>query len=160
MRRTITCCGVLFFIFAGMAAPASAGIEMVRIAFDPSGKDTGTNRHLNREVVVIKNTGGKKRNLDGWYLHDRGRDHTIIVGEGAVLAPGDVLRIHSGRGKDTVATGCPADGDDCRTFYDLYWDLEEYVWDNSGDRAVLHRPSDRVVDRCRYGDAAESPKRC
>jgi hypothetical protein len=31
--------------------------------YDPAGSDTGTNAHINKEIVVIKNSTGKARIL-------------------------------------------------------------------------------------------------
>ena len=40
-------------------------------------------------------------------------------------------------------------GDGLRTRHDLYWGMENYVWNNTGDRAVLSNRDDRLIDRCR-----------
>lgn len=153
-KRSLAVIAVLALL--GFDDGASAAIRMKRIYFNPPGADTGSNRSLNKEYVVIKNTGSKKRSLDGWKLLDKGADHRYRFPD-IILAPGDYARVHTGRGDDSGATGCNGD---CVTFFDLYWDLKHYVWNNDGDVAKLKKPSGVVADRCGYGEGAESPKRC
>ena len=142
------------------AAPAFAGgIEITRIAFNPKGADDGSNRHLNKETVYLRNTGNRTIDMSGWKLHDAGRDHVYRFGDLRV-EPGDIVRIHSGRGNDGGVAGCPAGGGDCQTWLDLYWDLENYVWNNTSDTATLRKPSGDIADRCRYRVSATSPKGC
>lgn len=153
MLKTIA---VALAVVVGAAAPAAAGIEILEIRFNPNGKDTGKNAHLNREYVFVENTGSEKRSLRGWKLHDRGRDHVYRFGR-IMLAPGDYLRVHSGRGETVAGSGCNGS---CHSFLDLYWGLDEYVWGNRTDTATLRDRKGAVVDRCHYGKAAKSPKTC
>jgi hypothetical protein len=55
---------------AGFASPASAAIKITKIYCDSPGADTGTNKSLNAEYVVIKNTGTTRKALTGWTLRD------------------------------------------------------------------------------------------
>ena len=65
-------------VFAlGLVAPADASPLQIRgsvhinfVRYDPAGPDTGTNAHINKEIVVIKNSTGKARILTGWTLRD------------------------------------------------------------------------------------------
>lgn len=157
-QRVVMAMGVLVFA-VGAAAPASAKVEIRKIAFNPTDKDSGTNKHLNKEWVFIRNTGSNTRSLDGWKLHDKGRDHRYVFGE-VTLEPGDYLWVHTGTGDDGGGAGCPSGEGGCTNFFDLFWDLEHYVWNNTGDVATLRKASGKVVDRCRYGSKASSPKRC
>lgn len=59
------------------AAPASAGIAIKRISFDPAGADTGTNSHLNKEFVLLKNTGQTDVQMRGWKVFDKGATTSI-----------------------------------------------------------------------------------
>lgn len=148
----ITAVATLFIAFA---APAQAAIEIRRINFNPDGRDNGDNSHLNREYVYLVNTGSRPVQLRGWKIFDRGRAHVYRFGA-LYLRPEETVHLRTGRGDDGAAVcreGCPA-------FYSFYWDLTEYVWDNDGDRATVTDDNGRVRDRCRYGSAASSPKRC
>lgn len=155
MRRRIAVL-LICLLVVGLAAPASAAIRIKRINFNPPGSDSGTNRHLNREWVRIKNTGTRTRSLEGWRLQDRGRDHTYRFGE-LTLGAGEYVRVHTGRGQDSAVTGCNGH---CFTYYDFYWDLDNYVWNNDGDRATLKNDDGEVIDRCAYNSSADSPKAC
>jgi hypothetical protein len=138
------------------ASGAAAKVEITKIVFDPKGKDTGTNQHLNRERVIIDNMGSRTKNLKGWKLYDKGRDYVYRFRTRLRLEPGDRIILHTGRGENlygSCSAGCPV------TIV-LFWNLKNYVWDNLGDVATLKRPSGTVADRCRYGPSAQSPKRC
>lgn len=142
-------------LLAALPAPASAGIEIRKIAFDPKGPDSGTNAHLNKEFVYLENTGARRVDLSGWKLHDKGRDHVYRFSD-LRLSPGDTLTLRTGRGDDAAAV-C---GGDCPVYYYSHWNLRHYVWNNRGDVATLRRANGTIADRCRYGRAATNPKRC
>ncbi len=105
---------------------------------------------------MVKNTGERRTSLDGWKLHDKGRGHAYRFSN-ITLRPGEYVRVHTGRGDDGAVTGCNGH---CFTYYDFYWDLDSYVWNNDGDAATLKNRAGDVVDRCRYGASASSPRRC
>ena len=162
--RTISICVVGALILG--AGPASAAMEVRKIAFDPAGPDSGDAGHLRKELVVIKNTGSRAVTLDGWRIFDAGRDHVYVFGDRSRgndvftdirLRPGEYVRIHSGRGQDSATASAHGD---TRTFYDFYWDLDNYVWNNDGDRATLKNASKTVIDRCAYTASADSPAAC
>ena len=77
--RIILVGGVIVGLLA-MPGMAMAGIKIKAIYFDPPGSDTGSNSHLNKEYVVIKNTGNDGRQLRRWKLFDKGRIHTYKFG--------------------------------------------------------------------------------
>jgi hypothetical protein len=136
--------GLLFGLLA-MPATALAGIKIKAIYFDPPGTDTGSNSHLNKEYVVIKNTGNQGRQLRRWKLFDKGRIHTYRFGRFKLRA-GRSVKVHTGRGSDTR--------------FHLYWDMGNYVWNNDGDKATIKTKGGRTVDKCSYGSTASSPKKC
>jgi hypothetical protein len=91
---------------------------------------------------------------------DRGRDHVYRFTSKLNLDPGDTIHLRTGSGDDGAPTcemgkPCPE-----HAHYDLYWNLDNYVWDNDGDLATLKNHEGEVVDRCRYAASADSPKRC
>ncbi|MDQ3645488.1 MAG: lamin tail domain-containing protein [Actinomycetota bacterium] len=164
MKRTMFL--VVLMLSIAMAAPAAAAIKITKIRFNPPGPDTGTNEHLRKELVVIKNTGSRTVRLDGWRIVDAGRDHVYVFGDpnrgndvftDIRLRPGGYVRIHSGRGQDLATASAHGD---TPTYYDFYWDLDDYVWNNGGDRARLIRPNRNVVDSCAYAASADSPHTC
>jgi hypothetical protein len=137
-RRRRVMVALVAAVVSVTAVPASAkgGIQITQITYDPSGPDTGTNRHLNREVLVIRNNGSKVKSLSGWTLRDAGSQHVYRIPSGFRLRPGKVVRIHSGRGSNDSN--------------DLYWRRSWYVWNNTGDRAVLKNAQGSAVDTCKY----------
>ena len=148
------------------AAPANAAIRIKKIAFNPAGADSGTNRHLNQEWIIIKNSGDQTRRVDGWKIHDRSRDHSYVLGDTSQgddvftdirLQPGGYIRLRTGQGQDSATASSHGD---IPTHYDFYWDLDQYVWNNDGDRATLKNRAGDVVDRCAYTATADSPKLC
>jgi hypothetical protein len=143
IRLALVC--VLIGSLFGIAAPASAGIKIKAISFDPAGNDTGSNSHLNKVLVVVKNTGRKAKQLKGWKLIDRGRDHTFRFPRFKLRA-GRTVKIHTGRGSDNR--------------FNLYWRNEWYIWNNDGDTATLRTKGGRTASRCSYSSSTSSPKRC
>jgi len=142
--RIILVGGVIVGLLA-MPGMAMAGIKIKAIYFDPPGSDTGSNSHLNKEYVVIKNTGNDGRQLRRWKLFDKGRIHTYKFGRFKLRA-GRSVKVHTGRGTDTR--------------FHVYWGMGNYVWNNDGDRATLKTKGGRTVSRCSYSSTASSPKRC
>lgn len=138
----------LFVVSA--AAPALAAIRFRAIYYDP-GSTALTNYNINKEYVVIKNTGTRAKYLTGWRLIDV---RTAANGGNQVykfptfkLAAGAVVRVHSGKGT--------------RTAHDLYWGLSHFVWGNSSDTAYLRNSSGTLIDTCGYSSATDpSPASC
>jgi hypothetical protein len=137
-----------------LAAPADAAI--LRIHFDPPGKDDGSGMSFNQEYIVIKNTGDSKRSITGWRIHDAGRDHTYVFGQ-TPLEPGECAVLRTGVGGDGRSLGGMPK---CIGQRDRHWDLDNYVWNNDGDKATLRNASKKVRDACRYTASADSPKAC
>jgi hypothetical protein len=127
-----------------LAAPASGAIRITKIYYDPPGKDTGTNAHLNKEWVRIRNTGASKVALKGWTLRDTsGHVYTFPK---ASIGPGKVLYVHTGSGSNTVRH--------------KYWGEDNYVWNNDGDKATLRRANGTKADSCRYAGGAPGYVTC
>ena len=160
MRRLRTISTFVGIVLLVGAAPANAAVEIRRIQFDPSGEDTGSNRHLNREYIYLVNTGNNAKQLRDWKGFDRDRDHVYRF-TATYLEPGDTIRLRTGRGRFDGAPACEV-GKPCpeNAHYNFYWGLENYVWNNDGDTATLKNDEGAVVDRCRYTASVSSPKRC
>lgn len=90
----------------------SSGGKIHRIVYNPPGSDTGANWHLNKEKVVLHNTGARRRNIGGWKIRDIA-GHRYRIPDGVRLGPDRYVRLHTGNGY----TG---NGSNDRN--DLFWD--------------------------------------
>jgi hypothetical protein len=143
MIRPLAIAAVSVFALAGLAGPAHASSAQGRgsvhinfVRYDPAGPDTGTNAHINKEIVVIKNSTGKARILTGWTLRDTA-GHVYHFPQ-TRLRSGHSVTVHTGKGHNRPGQ--------------RYWGQGNYVWNNDGDRATLRNSSFSLIDRCRWGD--------
>lgn len=118
------------------ANPAEAAIPVrfTKVQYDSPGTDNGTNWSLNAEWVVITNKGTTSRNMTGWTLRDASGH--VFRFPTFTLARGASVKVHTGRGTNT------------RT--DLFWKQTAYVWNNSGDKAILKTSGGTTVDTCSW----------
>jgi hypothetical protein len=124
-----------------VTAPASAdshqgGLHLGRIQYDSPGKDTGSKTSLNAEWVDIHNNGKSKLQLKGYKLKDN-TGYTYTFGSYNIGA-GKTVKVRTGQG--TNASGV------------RYWGRGSYVWNNTGDKARLIKPSGTQLDSCSWGD--------
>jgi hypothetical protein len=137
--KRIIICGLVSALAVLVVAPAgNAAIRIVKIYFDSPGADTGSNSSLNAEWIRLKNTGTKARSLTNWRIRDRGGDHVYRFGT-YTLGAGKTVTIHTGNGSNTARN--------------RYWRLDNYVWNNDGDKATLKKPNGTIVDTCSYSGA-------
>jgi Lamin Tail Domain len=123
-------------------APAAAGaIKISRIYFDSPGNDTGSNSSLNAEWITLKNTGNSSKSLGNWRVSDRS-GHVYRFASGFRLGGGATVKLHTGNGSNSA--------------HHRYWRMNQYVWNNDGDRARLRRPDGTTVDRCSYSGAGSA----
>ncbi|WP_238696902.1 lamin tail domain-containing protein [Streptomyces sp. E5N298] len=132
---------------AALAVPATAAdhdhdrraerqsVEISRVQYDSPGRDTRSNRSLNKEWVEITNNSRRAVNLDGWTLKDED-GHTYIFRHYRLDGRATV-RVHTGQGRDTGT--------------DLYQDRRHYVWDNRSDTATLRNDHRRFIDSESWG---------
>ena len=132
--RTITVVLATAFLLA-VPAQAFAAIRIAEANYDSAGSDTGSNSSMNDEWVVIKNTGSKARSLNGWVLKDTA-GHVYRFGS-YTLAAGARVKVHTGSGDNTRRH--------------RYWGADYYVWNNTGDKAILKNAGGSVVDTCSWG---------
>lgn len=117
------------------AASRQGGLHLGKIQYDSPGKDTRTNTSLNAEYVDIHNNGKSKLQLKGCKLKDdTGYTYTF---PGYTVAAGRTVRVHTGKGKNSGAH--------------VYWNRGSYVWNNTGDKARLIKPSGSLLDSCSWG---------
>jgi hypothetical protein len=125
---------LLVIVFMLMAGPASAAVKITKIYADSPGSDGGSNKSLNAERVVIRNTGSSAVQLKGWTLRDSA---SHVYGFGSFsLGAGKTVAIHTGDGGNNKLH--------------RYWGQEWYVWNNAGDTAILRRSSGALADKCSY----------
>ncbi|MCW8122466.1 lamin tail domain-containing protein [Streptomyces violaceoruber] len=130
---------------AAVAVPASAAdhdhrakrpsVEISRVQYDSPGRDTRSNRSLNKEWVEITNNTRRAVNLNGWTLKDED-GHTYTFRHYRLDGRATV-RVHTGQGRDTR--------------HDVYQDRRTYVWDNRSDTATLRNDDRRFVDSESWG---------
>ncbi|GAA2705111.1 lamin tail domain-containing protein [Streptomyces anthocyanicus] len=130
---------------AAVAVPAAAAdhdhrakrpsVEISRVQYDSPGRDTRSNRSLNKEWVEITNNTRRAVNLDGWTLRDED-GHTYTFRHYRLDGRATV-RVHTGQGRDTRS--------------DVYQDRRNYVWDNRSDTATLRNDHRRFVDSESWG---------
>ncbi|MEU0153506.1 glycerophosphodiester phosphodiesterase family protein [Micromonospora fulviviridis] len=88
------------------------------------------------EHVVLRNVSDQPVDVSGWYLRNQASDR-IVVGDGYVIPPGGLLRVHTGRGTD-----------DATAYHDgratAFWN------GTNGGSAGLHRADGAIVDLYAY----------
>ena len=117
-------------------AQAAPPVRFSRVQYDSPGSDTGSNRSLNAEWAQLHNYGSRTRALTGWTIRDRS-GHVYRFPRFS-LKPGRSVRLHTGRGQNSAS--------------DLYWRQGAYVWNNTGDRAILRNKAGSRVDTCTWID--------
>lgn len=118
------------------AVPAQAAptIRFVKVYFDSPGDDTGANSSLNAEWARIKNFGARARTLTGWTIRDpQGHVYRFPT---FTLKAGATVTLHTGRGTNTAAH--------------VYWRQDGYVWNNTGDKAILKNRAGTRIDVCTW----------
>jgi Lamin Tail Domain len=135
--------------FAGMStmsASASAlpTVRIARVVYNPSGTDTHANSQLNREYVVLKNTGKHAVTVTGWTLRDTSR-HVYSFGRFTIKA-GASVTVHTGTGTNTAKN--------------VYQDRGWYVWNNTHDTATLRTTAGRTVATCHWSRAGSGAVNC
>ncbi|MFI6388807.1 lamin tail domain-containing protein [Nonomuraea sp. NPDC050540] len=121
----------------GMPAQAAApAVQIIKVYYDSPGKDTRSSTSLNAEYVVLKNTTRKPIQMEKWILRDKtGYKYRFLA---LVLKPGKTVTVRTGTGDDGTST--------------VYWNRGQYVWNNDGDTASIHRSSDlKKIDTCSWG---------
>lgn len=104
-----------------------ADLAVAEIDADAEGDDR---ENLNDEYVVFENVGDDEIDLSRWTVTDEA-NHVYRFPDGATLAPGERLTLHTGEGED-------GDGD-------FYWGSEGPVWNNDGDTIFVHDAEGRPV---------------
>lgn len=128
---------VLLVPTSTLPADAASPVRLVRAQYDSPGADDGSNKSLNAEWVKITNHSKKRRALTGWTLRDKQKH--IYRFPKLTLKPGASVWVHTGSGTNTRRH--------------LYWRENYYVWNNTGDKAILKNKGGSTVDTCTWDDA-------
>jgi len=139
---TVVAATALTLAVATPASPALAASRAVQIAavqYDSPGTDRGSNKSLNAEWVLIRNTSKKARKLNGFTVSDKA-GHTYTFGK-LTLAAGASVRLHTGKGSNSKKN--------------RYWGSSWYIWNNDGDTAVLRTKKGSKVDSCSWSGGAQ-----
>jgi hypothetical protein len=138
IRALIVACLVTALSLIALPANAASAIQLRKIQYDPSGSDVpATNHQLNSEYVTIKNTGTTIRTLTSWTVRDLA-NHVYTI-PSFKLGAGKSVRLHTGKGTNSST--------------DLYWGKAWYVWNNTGDKAIVCDSSGALKDTCSWGDS-------
>ena len=123
---------------------STSGVKIVQIYFDSPGPDDHSNASLNAEWVQLENVAGSRKTITGWTLHDASTHQYTFPA--TALAAGATLRVHTGQGVNNAGN--------------RYWASSGYIWNNSGDTALLRNSRRTVVARCAYTSAADPVTNC
>lgn len=124
-------------LIAAPAAQAAPVVRFTKIYFDSPGSDTGSNTSLNAEWARVKNFSSKARVLTGWTIRDaQGHVYKFPT---FTLRAGYTVTLHTGSGANTATN--------------LYWREDNYVWNNSGDKAILKNRTGAKIDTCSFTSA-------
>jgi hypothetical protein len=140
---TALCC-VAALAFTAIPAEAASPIKFTTIRYDSPGKDTRSNASLKAEYVTIKNTGSKARTLTGWTLRDAS-GHVYKFGT-FKLGAGKSVKIRTGSGTNTSRN--------------RYWGADNYVWNNTKDKATLRTAKGTKIDTCSWTTKDHGTKTC
>ena len=134
-----------------LAAPAAEAavvkpLDIVKIHFDPPGKDLAKNSGYNQEYIQVKNTGSSTLTLTGYVIRDNG-PQKFSFPTGTKLGAGKTLTIRSGTGRNSSST--------------LYWNKASYIWNNTGDSARTYTDKGKLLETCTYtSTGTASTKSC
>ncbi|WP_249998186.1 lamin tail domain-containing protein [Actinoplanes sp. M2I2] len=129
---------LLGVVVATPAQAAEAPVYFSRINYDSPGSDTRSNVSLNGEWFRLSNSTKKAIQLKDFTVRDTA-NHIYKFGS-YVLNPGKSVTVHTGKGTD----GKPA-------ATDRYWGSGAYIWNNTGDTAILRSATGKTINSCTFG---------
>lgn len=138
-HRLVTAVASTAAVLGALVVPASSAeaapaVRFVKAYVNSPGPDNGSNASLNAEWIRVKNTSSRAKVLTGWTIRDP-QGHVFRF-PAFRLKGGAVVTVHSGSGRNTASN--------------LYWDADWYVWNNTGDRAILKNRAGGTVDTCSW----------
>jgi hypothetical protein len=141
--------GLVMAVGLVMATGPSAQAAVYRmqiheIYYNSPGPDYGGNSSLNHEWVQLHNNSGSAISLPDWTLRDKA-GHIFRFGS-YTIEPHGYVTIHTGKGAGT------------RT--DRYWNRSWYIWNNTGDTAILENQHGTVIGKCSYQGTSQGYTYC
>jgi Predicted hydrolase (metallo-beta-lactamase superfamily) len=88
--------------------------------------------NLQNEWVQISNTGSSPVSLNGWKIEDEGNKHTYAF-QFYTLNAGTTVTVHTGKGTNSAT--------------ELYWQLDDPIWNNNGDTAYLYDNNGKLISK-------------
>jgi lamin tail-like protein len=117
-----------------VAQAATHRMQIYEIWYNSPGPDRGGNTSLNHEWVKLHNTSAASINLAHWTLRDKA-GHVFVFGS-YTIKPHGYVTIHTGHGSGTQT--------------DQYWNHSWYIWNNTGDTAILRNQNGNTIASCTY----------
>ncbi|MGE5457620.1 MAG: lamin tail domain-containing protein [Methanococcaceae archaeon] len=88
--------------------------------------------NLQDEWVQISNTGSSPVSLNGWKIEDEGNKHTYTF-QSYTLNAGTTVTVFTGKGTNSAT--------------ELYWQLDDPIWNNDGDTAYLYDDNGKLISK-------------
>jgi hypothetical protein len=143
-KRFINAAAVTFSAVAltmAASAPAEAATPAIQITlayYNSPGSDRGSNASLNAEYIRLTNKRSYTINVKSWTLRDLA-GHVYKFASDFRLAPGASVYVHTGKGTNSSAH--------------RYWGMSWYVWNNTGDKAIVRNAAGTTIDTCSWGSS-------
>lgn len=134
-------------LVVGADSQAQAAVYRMQIReiyYNSPGPDYGGNSSLNHEWVQLHNRSGSSISLSSWTLRDKAGH--IFKFASYTIKPHGYVTIHTGKGTGTQT--------------DRYWNHSWYIWNNTGDTAILENQHGAVIDRCSYQGTSQDYTYC
>ncbi|MEC4017802.1 lamin tail domain-containing protein [Streptomyces sp. H27-D2] len=144
LLAAVALAGGLLAAAPAQAAAHQSGLHLGAIQYDSPGRDTRTNASLNAEWVDIHNNSRSSVQLKGYKLKDN-TGYAYTFGSYRIGA-GKTVKVRTGRGNN--ASGV------------VYWNRGSYVWNNTGDKARLLKPSGAQRDSCSWSGSGGGAASC
>jgi hypothetical protein len=135
-RGAAAAAAFLVLPFTISQADAASPLRFSGAQYNSPGSDTGSNASLNAEWIRVTNHGNRTRTMTGWTIRDAA-GHVYRFPKFR-LRPGSSVRLHTGKGQNTRRN--------------LYWGSGWYIWNNTGDKALLKNRAGVRIDVCRWGN--------
>ncbi len=86
--------------------------------------------NLKDEWVKVTNKGSSPVSMNGWKIQDEGSKHTYTF-PSYTLDSGSTVSVYTEKGTDSAA--------------ELYWQLDDQIWNNDGDTAYLYDNNGKLI---------------